>query len=443
MKKKLPVVTVAERDEAARLAGLPAGVAVALEDVAGAIKDGLMAFCCSAGLAVVAQLMEAELTEVAGPKGRHDPERRATRNGSAPGSVVLGGRIVPVRRPRATKTSGGEVHLDSYAVFSGPDLLTQVAVERMLAGVATRRHCLVAEPIGEELEAVARGDSKSAVSRRFVAATSERLAELLGSDLSGHDAAVLMIDGIVFHECCCVVALLITADGTKIPVGVWEGDTENTTVVKHLLADLVARGLRFEQGLLVVIDGGKALAAGVKRVFGKHAVVPRCILHKRRDVSDYLAPEIARRIDRQLAGAFADPDWVRGMKVAKGLAAQLEREHPSAAASLREGLDDMFTVRRLGASDRLARSLSCTNAIESMISTVRLVSSQVKRWRDPAMVRRWVGTGMIEAQRSFRRIKGCKDMKQLVDAVRAEVARRLTEEEGGAVTPINYDQAAA
>jgi transposase-like protein len=277
-----------------------------------------------------------------------------------------------------------------------------------------------------------------------VAATTDKLAELLSSDLSCHDAAVLMIDGIVFHECCCVVALLITADGTKIPVGVWEGDTENTTVVKHLLADLVARGLRFEQGLLLVIDGGKALAAGIKRVFGKCAVVQRCVLHKRRDVADYLAPELARRIDCQLKAAFNDPDAERGLKIAKGLATQLEREHPSAAGSLREGLDDMFTVRRLGASDLLARSLSCTNAIESMISTVRLVSSGVKRWRDPAMVRRWVGTGMIEARRSFRRIKGSKDMKQLVDAVRAEVARRVAaDQEGSAVTPTNYDQAAA
>ena len=147
------------------------------------------------------------------------------------------------------------------------------------------------------------------------------------------------------------------------------------------------RGLRFEQGLLVVIDGGKALAAGVKRVFGKHAVVQRCVLHKRRDVSDYLSPELARRIHRQLAAAFNDPDWTRGLKVARGLATQLEREHPSAAASLREGLDDVFTVRRLGAPDRLARSLSCTNAIESMTSTVPLVSSGMKRWRDAAMVR--------------------------------------------------------
>src|SRR5271165_1950448 len=279
MKKKLPVVTVAERDEAARLAGLPAEANLALQDLAGAIKDGLMAFCCSAGLAVVSEIMAAEMTEKAGPKGRHDPDRTATRNGSAPGSVVLGGRTVPLRRPRATRTEGGEVHLDSYGAFGDRDLLSALAVERMLAGVATRRHALVAEPIGEELEEVARGDSKSAVSRRFVAATTEKLTELLASDLSVHDAAVLMIDGIMFHECCCVVALLISTDGTKIPVGVWEGDTENTTVVKHLLADLVARGLSFEQGLLVVFDGGKALAAGIKRVFGRHAVVQRCVLH--------------------------------------------------------------------------------------------------------------------------------------------------------------------
>ncbi len=443
MKKKLPVVTVAARDEAGRLAELPAQATVALQDLSAAIKDGFMAFCCAAGLAVVEEIMAAEMTDKAGPKGRHDPERTATRNGSAPGSVVLGGRTVPLRRPRATKAGGGEVHLDSYDAFNDRDLLSQLAVERMLAGVATRRHALVAEPIGEELEEVAKGDSRSAVSRRFVAATTEKLAELLASDLSVHDAAVLMIDGIMFHECCCVVALLITTDGTKIPVGVWEGDTENTTVVKHLLADLVERGLRYEAGLLLVIDGGKALAAGIKRVFGRHAVVQRCTLHKRRDVADYLDPELARRIDRQLKGAFHDADAARGLKVARGLAAQLEREHPSAAASLREGLDDMFSVRRLGASDRLTRSLSCTNAVESMISTVRLVSSGVKRWRDPAMVRRWVGTGMIEAQRSFRRIKGCRDMAPLVDAVRAEVAQRLAEEEGEVVTPAKYDQAVA
>lgn len=441
MKKKVPVVEVVESEAAARVAAMPVEVTLAMADMAGAIKEGFLAFCASAGLLAVGQVMAEEVAGRVGPKGKHDRARPATRNGSAPGSVVLGGRQVPVRRPRATLTGGGEVHLDSYEVFSATDLLTQMAVERMLAGVATRRHALVGEPLGEEVEAVARGDSKSAVSRRFKAATEAKLAELIGRDLSELDVAALMIDGILFADCCCVVALAITADGTKVPVGLWDGDTENTTVVKDLLADLVARGLRFEDGILVVIDGGKALAAGVKRVFGKRALIQRCTLHKRRNVGDYLDPVLGRAIDRQLARAFNDPDPARGLKVARGIAAQLEAKHPSAAASLREGLDDMFTVRRLGASDRLARSLGCTNAIESVMSVVRATTGRVKNWKDVKMIRRWVGVGILEAERSFRRIKGCSDMPALTKKIRAEIAKRIAED-AETVTASKYDQAA-
>jgi transposase-like protein len=431
--KKLPVSpAVAREEEAARVAGLSVQPWLPLAELEGAIRDGLMAFSCATGLVVIAEMMEEERTRVVGPRGKHDPARTAERNGSAPGSVVLGGRTVPVSRPRAVRTDGdGEVTLDSYRVFSSTDLLTQVALERMLAGVATRRHTLVAEPIGAELEELARGDSKSAVSRRFKTATEAKLAELLGRDLAGLDVAALMIDGIVFAECCCVVALAITADGIKVPVGLWDGDTENTVVVRDLLADLVGRGLRFEQGILCVIDGSKALAAGVKRVFGKHAVIQRCTLHKRRNTTGYLPKELGRATDRKLAKAFNDVDWQRGLRVARGIAAQLEEYYPSAAASLREGLEDMFTVRRLGVPDRLARTLSCTNAIESMISVVQALAGRVKRWQDTKMVRRWVGVGMLEAERSFRRVKGCQDMPVLVAAVRAEVARRV----GAATAP--------
>ena len=436
--KKLPVVTVAEREEAMRVADLPVEATIAMVDVAGAIKEGLLAFCCTAGLLAVRQIMEEEMTVKVGRRGVHNPDRVATRNGTAPGSMTLGGRVVAVERPRATRTDGGEVQLDSYEVFSSADMLNQVAVERMMAGVATRRHGLVGEPLGAELEATIKGDSKSAVSRRFVAATEAKVAELLGRDLSALDVAVVMIDGIVFAECCCVAALVITTDGTKVPVGLWDGDTENTTVVKDLLADLVARGLRYEQGILVLIDGAKALAAGVKRVFGRHALTQRCVLHKRRNVSDYLDPMLGKAIDRQLARAFNDADPKRGLKVARGIAAQLEDKHPSAAASLREGLEDMFTVRRLGVSDRLARSLSCTNNIESMISIVRTMTARVKNWKDAKMVRRWVGVGMLEAERSFRRIKGCKDMPTLVAAVRRDVSKQLAENTIP-VTPKAYD----
>ena len=426
MKKKLPVMPAAVREEeAARVAGLSVQPRLALAELEGAIRDGLMAFSCATGLLVIAEMMEAERTQIVGPRGKHDPGRVAERNGSAPGSVVLGGRMVPMTRPRAVRVDGGgEIGLDSYQVFSSTDVLTQVALERMLAGVATRRHGLVAEPIGERLEAHARGDSRSAVSRRFKSATEAKLAELLARDLSGLDVGAMMIDGIVFAECCVVVALAVTSDGTKVPVGLWEGDTENTTVVKDLLADLVERGLGCEAGVLFVLDGSKALAAGVKKVFGDRAVIQRCTLHKRRNVADYLPEPYAGKIDGQLARAFNDLDAKRGLRVAQGIAAQLEERYPSAAASLREGLEDMFTVRRLGASDLLARSLCCTNSIESMISVVGRLCDRVTNFKDPKMVRRWAGVGMLEAERSFHRIKGCRDMPALTKAVRAEVTRR-------------------
>lgn len=431
--KKLPVVKAAQKEAAARAAEVSGQATLDLADIAGAIREGLLALSCTAGLLVMHQMMENELTAKVGPKGRHDAGRSATRHGRAQGSVVLGGRRVPLERPRARTHDGAEVSLDTWSTFASDDLLSQLVVERMLAGVATRRHREVSEPVGAELDAKARSTSRSAVSRRFKAATETALAELLARDLSALDVAALMIDGIVFADCCCVVALAITADGTKVPVGLWDGDTENTTVVKDLLADLVGRGLRYDQGILVVIDGSKALAAGVRRVFGDKALVQRCTLHKRRNLGDYLPDELASTIDRRLAKAFNDTDAERGLRVAQGIARQLEDQHPSAAASLREGLTEMFTVRRLGVGDRLARSLSCTNAIESMISVVRGLTDRVKRWNDTKMVRRWVGVGMLEAERSFRRIKGCKDMPALVAAIRKA---------GGEVTPAEYDQAA-
>ena len=176
--------------------------------------------------------------------------------------------------------------------------------------------------------------------------------------------------------------------------------------------------------MLFVLDGSKALAGGVKRVFGDRAVIQRCVLHKRRNLDGYLPDGLAGVIDAQLAKAFNDIDPTRGLRVAKGIAAQLDEAYPSAAASLREGLEDMFTVRRLGASDRLARTLSCTNAVESMISVVGRLCGRVTNWKDPRMVRRWVGVGMLEAERSFRRIKGCKDMAALTVNIRAEITRR-------------------
>jgi len=283
--KTVPTLRVVSKTEAPAeldqlgVADLPAEVRLALADIAGAARDGLLAMSVAAGLAVMQAMFDAEITAACGPKGRHDPDRAATRHGAGEGSVVLGGRRVPVRRPRARTVDGHEVPLAAYRLFTADDLLSRVVLERMLAGVATRRHARTAEPVGGQVTAQATSTSRSAISRRFVTSTRTALAELLSRDLSALDVKVLMVDGEHLAERCCVVALAITADGTKVPVGLWDGATENKTVVRALLADLVSRGLDATDGLLVVLDGAKALSAAVREVFGATAVIQRCTLH--------------------------------------------------------------------------------------------------------------------------------------------------------------------
>jgi transposase-like protein len=345
---------------------------------------------------------------------------------------VLGARKISVARPRGRYVDGGEVELDTWETFASEDLLRQVVVERMLAGVATRRHVEVAEPVGP---VTSRATSKSAVSRRFVAATTEAMGELVDADLSGLQTAVLMIDGLNVAGEMIVVALVICADGTKVPVGLRLGDTENAVVVTDVLADLVDRGLRFEHGILAVLDGSKALRKAVAKVFGTKALVQRCTLHKRRNVVDYLPKPRRKALDKRLAGIFANADAEAGLAEARRLADQLKTDHPDAAGSLLEGLDEMFTVGRLGITGALRRSLTNTNCIESMISTVRVVTGRVKTWRDGDMKKRWIATGMIEAQRSFRRIRGHDDMTGLITAI-----GQATNPE--TVTPTNYAEVA-
>ena len=226
-------------------------------------------------------MMDAEMaSRVGAAKHAKLAGRTANWHGTAPGTVVLGGRRVPVERPRGRTLDGDEIELDTYSTFNDTDLLTKLTMERMLVGIATRRHDAVNEPVGEHLDATASSTSKSAVLRRFKQATEAQLVELMSRDLSTLDICVLLLDGVHCADRCCVIALAITADGIKVPVGLWIGDTENKTIGKALLADLVARGLSADYGLLILIDGGKALAAAVGDVFGDLAVVhgaPHCL----------------------------------------------------------------------------------------------------------------------------------------------------------------------
>jgi transposase-like protein len=399
-------------------AGLPAEIQFGLADIGAVAREGLLALSVAAGMAVMQAMFDAEVAAACGPKGKHDPDRAALRHGSQNGSVVLGGRRVPVRRPRARTVDGREVPLAAYRLFAAQDQLTAVVMERMLAGVATRRHAAVGEPVGSEVVEQATATSASAVSRRFVAQTKTALADLLSRDLSTLDIKVLMIDGEHIAEHCCVVALAITADGTKVPVGLWEGSTENKTVARHLLADLVDRGLDAADGLLVVIDGAKALSAAVTAVFGASAAIQRCTVHKRRNLAEHLPEGERAFVDLKLVRALNNPDAAVGLRDAKALATALERKHPGAAASLREGMPELFTVARLGIAGSLAKTLTSSNPIESMISIARTTNRNVTRWRDGQMVLRWTAAGMLNAQRSFRRVKGYKQMPQLVAALR-------------------------
>ncbi len=417
--KTVPKLRVVAHDDASQidLPDLPEEVRLALAEVAGVAREGLLAMSVAAGMAVMQTMFDAEISAACGPRGKHDPDRAAVRHGAGRGSVVLGGRRVPVARPRARTTDGGEVPLSSYRLFTAEDQLTAVVMERMLAGLATRRHVAAGEPVGVAVAEQATATSRSAVSRRFIAATKTALAELLARDLTPLDIKVLMVDGEHLAEHLAVVALAITGDGTKVPVGLWEGSTENATVVKALLADLVTRGLDATDGLLIVIDGAKALSAAVRAVFGASAAIQRCTVHKRRNVADHL-PEAQRGwVDTKLGKIFANPDPAAGLRDAKALATVLSRKHPGAAASLREGLEEMFTVTRLGITGALARTLTTSNPIESMISIARTTNRNVTHWRDGQMVLRWTAAGLLNAQRSFRRVRGYKQMPQLVAAL--------------------------
>jgi putative transposase len=375
------------------------------------------------GLGVLSEMMAEEVDEVCGPKGKHNPDRTAYRHGTDDGTVTLGGRRVEVERPRMrTKDGEEEVPLGSYQHFADRDPLARVVLERMLAGVSTRRYRRTQEPVGEEVEAKARSTSKSSVSRTFKERTKRALEQLMSRSLADMRLAAMMIDGLELQGRMMIVALGITTDGVKVPLGLWEGDTENATVVTALLSDLVDRGLDPAQGMLFTIDGSKALRKAIRKVFGERVPVQRCIWHKERNVMDHL-PESARpAVKARLRRAWRETDYDRALDQLKRLAAELDRTHPGAAGSLREGMEETLTVIKLGITGKLRRTLESTNPCESMIECVRRTQRNVKRWRDGEMALRWTAAGMLEAEKQFRKVIGYTQLPQLAIAIERRLA---------------------
>jgi putative transposase len=412
------------RDDQASMADLamPGQVMVALTEIAASAKEGLLALSVGAGLQVMQTLMEESVTALAGPKGRHDPDRAAVRHGHEQGSVTLGGRRLPVQRPRVRAADGsGELPVAAYQLFSQTEVLGRLALERMLGGLSTRRYRLGLEPVGTAVERAASGSSKSAISRRFVAMTQVALAELLSADLSTLDLVCLMIDGVHFGEHTCVVALGIAIDGTKHPLALVEGSTENTTLARELLVGLRERGLDVTKPILVVIDGSKALRRAILDVFD-HPVLARCQQHKIRNVRDRLPQRLQGPVERRMRAAWHAPSALDAQVQLEALARELDKTHPGAAASLREGMAETLTILRLGVPPTLARTLHSTNPIESMISICREHAGNVKRWQDGQMALRWCAAGMVEAAKQFRRVNGYLHLPALRAALEAEVA---------------------
>ena len=412
MSSNVPVVQATSNE-----AVLPERVQEALGQLVGAAKEGLLALSVGVGLGVLTELMEEEVDDVVGPKGKWNADRVAVRHGHEDGEVTLGGRCVEVRRPRVRTADGdSEVQVATYEHFADRDPLERVVLERMLAGVSTRRYRRTQEPVGEEVETQARSTSKSAVSRTFVERTRHALAELMSRQLADLRLAVMMLDGLELKGRMMIVALGITTEGIKIPLGLWEGSTENATVATALLSDLVERGLDPEQGMLFVIDGSKALRKAIRSVFGE-VPVQRCIRHKERNVLHHLPERDRLPIKARLRRAWAETDYPRALEQLQRLADELDHTHPGAAGSLREGMEETLTVIRLGIKGKLRRTLESTNPAESMIDTVRTTQRNVKNWSSGEMGLRWTSAGMLEAEKQFRKVIGYLDLPRLAVAI--------------------------
>ena len=361
-----------------------------------------------AGLQIIRGVIEEEVTRRVGPRYQPDPASSCVRWGQQPGYVLFAGQKVAVERPRVRTRKGQEVPLDSYARLQHDGRRQRAVSEGIVAGLTSRSYHRAVQSVLDGY-----GIEKSSVSREFVAASAAQLQQLCEKKLGDLDLVAILIDGIHLGKQVLVVALGLESSGKKHVLGLWQGATENTTVVKELLEDLVARGLNPERRYLFVIDGAKALRAAIERVFGERAEVQRCQIHKRRNVKDHLPKQAQGDTDRRIRNAYAMTGYAEAKAELEKIFRQLERINPSAARSLEEGLEETLTVHRLQVGALLRRTLASTNPIESCLSTVERVAHNVKRWRGGDQPLRWTATGLREAEKKFRRVKGYRELEAL------------------------------
>lgn len=388
--------------------------------VLGGLKESLEEELSGIGLLVMQSVMNLEIEKVAGKKGKHQKNRRYNWWGTNPGSIVLDGQKVPCLIPRAMRTETQKAYtLKSHGLFQNAGDLVRRAYRDLIRGVSTRQY---REGVGEFLKGY--GASAASVSRRMIKATSGKVKELLNRDLKELKLAVLMIDGLRVGNQLVVVALGVDTEGFKQVLGLWQGSTENARVAKSLLTDLVARGLDLERPLLVVMDGSKALRSAIDEILGTDTWVQRRTEHKKRNVVEHLSEEYQQQVRARMKKAYDMVSEEKARAELEHLAKDLENINPSAARSLREGLEETLTLHRLGIPEELKKCLQSTNLIESTISGVRKRVRNVTRWPDGArrspkahQVERWIGAGLVETEKKFRRINAYGAMKALVDAL--------------------------
>jgi putative transposase len=386
-----------------------------LLDVLADTRTAFFGLCLDAGQQVLRTMMEQDRAQLCGPRHVPHPGRRAYRSGSTRGEITLGGRRILVPRLRARSVAGHELALPSFMYAAGRDPLDARTLEAIALGVTTRKYRRALDPLpaGTRERAVC----KSSVSRRFVALTKAQVATWLARPLDDLAVRVIFIDGLHFREHVILIALGVDLQGHKHVLALHEGTTENATVGKALLTDLRERGLDLDRPILFVIDGGSGLRKALRETCGTTAIIHRCQVHKRRNVLEHLPETIRPRVRRVLDEAYGLDDATLAKRRLEQLAAGLERTHPGAAASLREGLDEALTLQRLGVTGALYRTLRSTNAIENLNGGVGRFTHNVRRWRDGPMLVRWIATALQDVRQGFRRIRGYRDLPALIRAL--------------------------
>ena len=385
-----------------------------MAEMVGWLRKGVGELIRQAGLQLMDLLMQQEVREVVGERSQRQAERTASRWGSERGYCVVMGQKVPIERPRVRTTDDKEVRLGSYEMFHRGEPLTETVWAKLMLGLSTRKYGQAVREFSE-----AYGLEKSAISEHFIAASREKLKAMMERRLDKTRLCALLIDATPFEGQQMVAALGIDEYGRKTILGIRQGATENATVVGELLADLVDRGLDFTEPRLYILDGGKALSAAVKKHAGESAAIQRCQVHKRRNVLEHLTDEQKPGIAKKLNAAYALEDYGAAKQALNVLHRELMDLNPSAARSLGEGMEETLTVHRLHLPIQLRKTMASTNVIESAFSIVERVCRNVKRWHGGDQRERWVGSGLLVAEKQFRRITGHKQIPALIRELEA------------------------